>query len=168
MNDFDLILPFLRPIEPLILDADISEIMVNRHDRVFNERQGYLEPVPGLSPAEKSLIIAVKNIARRLGGDISEAKPTGRSRGLPLGTGRLGHWVGRAKTTGTFQTRRSPSKGSYWKAFKRWLAGLFIFRLVETAVQEDAPRVNEFGRAFGWSMDTYAAALALLCYVIWR
>ena len=85
MNGFELILPFLRPIEPLILDADISEIMVNGHDRVFIERQGYLEPVPGLSLTEKSLMIAVKNIARRLGDDISEAKPILDSR-LPDGS----------------------------------------------------------------------------------
>ena len=85
MKGFELILPFLRPIEPLILDADISEIMVNGHDRVFIERQGYLEPVPGLSLTEKSLMIAVKNIARRLGDDISEAKPILDSR-LPDGS----------------------------------------------------------------------------------
>jgi len=85
MNGFELILPFLRPIEPLILDADISEIMVNGHDRVFIERRGYLEHVPGLSLTEKSLTIAVKNIARRLGDDISEAKPILDSR-LPDGS----------------------------------------------------------------------------------
>jgi pilus assembly protein CpaF len=85
MNGFELILPFLRPLEPLILDADISEIMVNGHDSVFIERQGYLEPVPGLSLTEKSLMIAVKNIARRLGDDISEAKPILDSR-LPDGS----------------------------------------------------------------------------------
>ncbi len=85
MNGFELILPFLRPIEPLILDADISEIMVNGHDQIFIERHGYLEPVPGLSLTEKSLMIAVKNIARRLGDDISEAKPILDSR-LPDGS----------------------------------------------------------------------------------
>jgi len=85
MNGFELILPFLRPIEPLILDAEISEIMVNGHDRVFVERQGYLEAIPGLSLTEKSLMIAVKNIARRLGDDISEAKPILDSR-LPDGS----------------------------------------------------------------------------------
>ena len=40
---FELILPFLRPIEKLILDPDISEIMVNGPERVFIERRGYLE-----------------------------------------------------------------------------------------------------------------------------
>ncbi|HEV2500726.1 MAG TPA: ATPase, T2SS/T4P/T4SS family [Terriglobia bacterium] len=85
MNGFETILPFLRPIEALILNPEISEIMVNGTDRVFIERAGYVEPVPGLSLTEKSLMIAVKNIARRLGDDISESKPILDSR-LPDGS----------------------------------------------------------------------------------
>jgi len=46
--------PFLRPIEPLILDADISEIMVNGHDRVFIERRVTWSPFPD-SPSPKNL-----------------------------------------------------------------------------------------------------------------
>lgn len=85
MTGFELILPFLRPIEPLILDPDISEIMVNGSKRVYIERNGYLEAVPGVTLTEKSLMVAVKNIARRLGDDISETKPILDSR-LPDGS----------------------------------------------------------------------------------
>jgi pilus assembly protein CpaF len=85
MNGFELILPFLRPIEPLILDPDISEIMVNGPERVFVEREGFLEAIPETRLTEKALLIAVKNIARRLGDDISEAKPILDSR-LPDGS----------------------------------------------------------------------------------
>ena len=85
MTGFEVILPFLRPIEHLILDSEISEIMVNGPNRVFIERNGYLELIPGISLTEKSLMIAVKNIARRLGDDISEAKPILDSR-LPDGS----------------------------------------------------------------------------------
>jgi pilus assembly protein CpaF len=85
MNGFELILPFLRPIEPLILDPDISEIMVNGPERVFVERDGFLKAVPDVRLTEKGLLIAVKNIARRLGDDISEAKPVLDSR-LPDGS----------------------------------------------------------------------------------
>jgi pilus assembly protein CpaF len=85
MNGFEVILPFLRPIQALILNPDISEIMVNGSKRIFIERAGFVEPVPGLSLTEKSLMIAVKNIARRLGDDISEAKPILDSR-LPDGS----------------------------------------------------------------------------------
>ena len=72
---FDLILPFLRPIEHLIRDPEVSEIMVNGSSRVFTERQGRIEPVPGIEVNEKSLHVALRNIARLLGDDISESKP---------------------------------------------------------------------------------------------
>src|SRR5258705_7643390 len=85
MNGFEMILPFLKPIEHLILDDSISEVMVNGPDRVFIEKQGFLQNVPGVSIGEKSLMVAVKNIARRLGDDISESKPILDSR-LPDGS----------------------------------------------------------------------------------
>jgi len=85
MNGFELILPFLRPIQHLILDPDISEIMINGPERIFIEKAGYLQAVPGVKLTPESLIVAVKNIARRLGDDISEAKPILDSR-LPDGS----------------------------------------------------------------------------------
>lgn len=85
MNGFELILPFLRPIKHLILDPDISEIMVNGPERVFIEKAGHLQPVPGVKLTHESLMVAVKNIARRLGDDISEATPILDSR-LPDGS----------------------------------------------------------------------------------
>jgi pilus assembly protein CpaF len=72
---FDLILPFLRPIEHLIRDDETSEIMVNASSQVFTERQGRIEHVPGIELNEKSLHVALRNIARLLGDDISESKP---------------------------------------------------------------------------------------------
>jgi len=85
MNGFELILPFLRPIQHLILDPDISEIMVNGPERIFIEKAGHLHVVPGVKLTSESLMVAVKNIARRLGDDISEAKPILDSR-LPDGS----------------------------------------------------------------------------------
>jgi len=85
MNGFETILPFLKPIEHLILDESISEVMVNGADQVFVEKAGFVEQVPGVSIGERSLMIAVKNIARRLGDDVSEAKPILDSR-LPDGS----------------------------------------------------------------------------------
>jgi len=85
MNGFEMILPFLKPIEHLILDDSISEVMVNGPDRVFIEKQGFLQQVQGVSIGERSLMVAVKNIARRLGDDISESKPILDSR-LPDGS----------------------------------------------------------------------------------
>ncbi|MHB8412771.1 MAG: CpaF family protein [Candidatus Acidiferrales bacterium] len=85
MNGFEMILPFLKPIEHLILDDSISEVMVNGPDQVFIEKDGFLQQVNGVSLGEKSLMVAVKNIARRLGDDISESKPILDSR-LPDGS----------------------------------------------------------------------------------
>jgi pilus assembly protein CpaF len=82
---FDVILPFLRPIEGLIKDPEVSEIMVNAPARVFVERSGRLEEVAGVTIPEKSLQVAVRNIARVLGDEISEEKPLLDSR-LPDGS----------------------------------------------------------------------------------
>ena len=85
MNGFETILPFLKPIEHLILDDSISEVMVNGPDRVFIERKGFIERASGITLGERALTVAVKNIARRLGDDISETKPILDSR-LPDGS----------------------------------------------------------------------------------
>jgi pilus assembly protein CpaF len=85
MSGFETILPFLKPIEHLILDDSISEVMVNGPDHIFIEKGGFIEPVEGVSLGERSLMVAVKNIARRLGDDISESKPILDSR-LPDGS----------------------------------------------------------------------------------
>jgi pilus assembly protein CpaF len=85
MNGFETILPFLKPIEHLILDDAISEVMVNGADRIFIEKDGFVQEVKGVSLGDKALLVAVKNIARRLGNDISEAKPILDSR-LPDGS----------------------------------------------------------------------------------
>lgn len=82
---FELILPFLRPIEHLIRDPSISEVMVNPTKRVWIERHGRLEEVPDLHLEERNLRVAVQNIARLLGDDFSDEKPLLDSR-LPDGS----------------------------------------------------------------------------------
>jgi pilus assembly protein CpaF len=72
---FDLILPFLRPIAHLIQDPEVSEIMVNAGGRVFLERDGVLSEADGVQLVEKNLQVAVRNIARTLGDDVSEEQP---------------------------------------------------------------------------------------------
>ncbi|HEY4837387.1 MAG TPA: ATPase, T2SS/T4P/T4SS family [Candidatus Acidoferrales bacterium] len=85
MLGFETILPFLRPLEPFILDDSVSEIMVNGAGRVFIEKAGILEEIPNINLTEQSLMVAVKNIARRLGSDISQERPILDSR-LPDGS----------------------------------------------------------------------------------
>ena len=82
---FRLILPYLRPIENLILDPEISEIMLNSPSDIFIEKQGVIEKVQGITIPNDQLRVAVQNIARSLGDDISEEKPILDSR-LPDGS----------------------------------------------------------------------------------
>jgi pilus assembly protein CpaF len=72
---FDLVIPFLRPIAHLITDPEVSEIMVNGSRSIFVEREGRLTAVTGVQLDERNLRVAVKNIARALGDDISEEQP---------------------------------------------------------------------------------------------
>ena len=60
---------------------------VNGSDRVFFEKNGFLQQAEGISIGDRALMVAVKNIARRLGNDISEANPILDSR-LPDGSSR--------------------------------------------------------------------------------
>lgn len=76
MSSLDRILPFLRPIADLLQDATITEVMVNCGGRrVFVERSGALELVPERSLEVRNLTVAIKNIARACGDEISEAQP---------------------------------------------------------------------------------------------
>src|SRR5258708_25728396 len=84
MNTFDVILPFLKPIEHLILDDSISDVMVNG-PQIFVEKDGFLQEVRNVSLADRSLVAAVENIAQSLGEEISESKPILDSR-LPDGS----------------------------------------------------------------------------------
>ena len=85
MNAFEMILPYLRPIEYLIVDEEVSEIMVNADGRVFAEKNGLIEMAPDVLLAERFRQAAVRNIARLLADDISEERPLLDSR-LPDGS----------------------------------------------------------------------------------
>jgi pilus assembly protein CpaF len=72
---WDVIIPFLRPIESFLRDPDVSDVMVNGTGAVFVERDGQMRQVADVAIPEKSLQVAVRNIARVLGDDISEECP---------------------------------------------------------------------------------------------
>jgi len=76
MSSLDRILPFLRPIEDLLRDPGVTEVMVNAGGaRVFVERNGRLEIVPDRVLEPRNLTVAIKNIARACGDEISEMQP---------------------------------------------------------------------------------------------
>jgi hypothetical protein len=51
-------------------------MMVNGSDRVFFEKDGFLQRAQGISMGDGASMVGVNNIARRLGNDISEANPS--------------------------------------------------------------------------------------------
>ena len=76
MSSLDRILPFLRPIEDLLVDSTITEVMVNDGGRrIFVERDGALERVPDRTLEVRNLTVAIKNIARACGDEISDHQP---------------------------------------------------------------------------------------------
>jgi pilus assembly protein CpaF len=79
------ILPFLRPIEALIRDPDISDIMVNGERGIFFEKDGRMEQAAGVTIREQYLQVAARNIARALGDEVSDENPILDSR-LPDGS----------------------------------------------------------------------------------
>ena len=76
MSSLTRILPFLRPIEDLLCDPTVTEVMVNDGGRrVFVERAGALEAVPDRTLEPRNLTVAIKNIARACGDEISDVQP---------------------------------------------------------------------------------------------
>ena len=72
---FELILPFLRPIEPLLLDESVSEIMGNPNAAWFYERDGRLCQEPSISFDAGKLRTGLEVIANQLGKRLDEDSP---------------------------------------------------------------------------------------------
>jgi len=69
-----LILPFLRPVQDVLFDDTVSELMINGDGRVFVERAGLIAPL-GVEMTQTNLLMACKVLARALGDDVSEIQP---------------------------------------------------------------------------------------------
>jgi pilus assembly protein CpaF len=72
---FDLILPFLRPIEPLLLDDSISEIMGNPDASWWYERDGILCREASVAFDAGKLRTGLEVIANQLGKRLDEDNP---------------------------------------------------------------------------------------------
>ena len=72
---FELILPFLRPIEPLLIDESISEIMGNPDASWWYERDGIVRREPSISFAAGPLRTGLEVIANQLGKKLDEDNP---------------------------------------------------------------------------------------------
>src|SRR5258708_19163027 len=72
---FELILPFLRPIEPLLLDDSISEIMGNPDASWWYERDGIMRREESISCDAGRLRTGLEVIANQLGKKLDEDNP---------------------------------------------------------------------------------------------
>jgi pilus assembly protein CpaF len=72
---YELILPFLRPIEPLLLDESISEIMGNPDASWWYERSGILFREASVSFDAGKLRTGLEVIANQLGKRLDEDNP---------------------------------------------------------------------------------------------
>jgi pilus assembly protein CpaF len=63
------------PIDPYLRDDSVSEVMVNRFDKVFVERAGRLQESPAKFPSEAALLELIVSIARASGRDLDPSRP---------------------------------------------------------------------------------------------
>ncbi|MGA8044991.1 MAG: CpaF family protein [Dermatophilaceae bacterium] len=73
------------PLEPLLRDTEITEIMVNGPDSIYIERQGKIHPVEARFTNEAHLRRVIDKIVGRIGRRIDEASPLVDAR-LPDGS----------------------------------------------------------------------------------
>ncbi|HEY8393193.1 MAG TPA: CpaF family protein [Thermaerobacter sp.] len=73
------------PIEPLLRDPSVSEIMVNGRDQVYVERNGRLEKVPVQFEDDRQILHLIEKIVAPLGRRIDESSPMVDAR-LPDGS----------------------------------------------------------------------------------
>ena len=65
----------LGPLEPLLKDETITDILVNGHDTVFVERRGLLERIGTRFQDEKHLLRIIQKIVSAVGRRIDESSP---------------------------------------------------------------------------------------------
>jgi pilus assembly protein CpaF len=65
----------LGPLEALLADPAISDILVNRHDRVYIEREGRLEETPIVFRNDAHLLQIIERIVSSIGRRIDESSP---------------------------------------------------------------------------------------------
>ena len=65
----------LGPLEPLLKDPSVSDILVNTHNHVYVERQGRLEMTPVRFKDERHLLRIIDKIVSAVGRRIDESQP---------------------------------------------------------------------------------------------
>jgi len=72
---FDVIIPFLKPIEHLLASKTISEIMVNPDGSVWMEEKGHLELLDEIHFEDGALLAGLEVIANRFGKKLDADSP---------------------------------------------------------------------------------------------
>jgi len=72
---FEVIIPFLKPIEHLLASRTVSEIMVNPDGSVWMEEKGRIEPVSQVRFDEGALLTSLEVIANRFGKKLDADSP---------------------------------------------------------------------------------------------
>lgn len=65
----------LGPLEPLLADATITEIMVNRYDEIYTESAGQLRRHPAMFSSEQAVLEVIDRIVAPLGRRVDESVP---------------------------------------------------------------------------------------------
>lgn len=65
----------LGPLEPLLQDETVSDILINGHERVFVERRGELELSPVRFANEPHLLRIINRIVSQVGRRVDESQP---------------------------------------------------------------------------------------------
>jgi len=72
---FDVIIPFLKPIEHLLMNTTISEIMANPDGSVWIEEHGHIVLQPGIRFEDGALLTGLEVIANRFGKKLDADSP---------------------------------------------------------------------------------------------
>lgn len=75
----------LGPLEPLLNDSSVSDILVNTHKQIYIERNGILEPTPIQFRDDQHLMTVIDRIVSAVGRRVDESSPMVDAR-LPDGS----------------------------------------------------------------------------------
>jgi pilus assembly protein CpaF len=70
----------LGPLEELLADPEVEELMVNGHERVYAERHGRIEPTPVRFESEQELRDTIERILAPVGRRVDELSPMADAR----------------------------------------------------------------------------------------
>jgi pilus assembly protein CpaF len=65
----------LGPLEAILVDPDVSDILVNRYDQIYVEKHGKLETIDAMFKDDKHLMRIIERIVSTVGRRIDESSP---------------------------------------------------------------------------------------------